>query len=275
MATIKQYRAFFMLLTILAVVQAYCGSGCASCVDDICQVCESGYYKVGVMCSSCQSGCAVCSSNTACSQCKDGYFMNSSRCENCKYGCKICEDSISCIQCASEHYPINDSNGEISECANCIEHCSECTGPTGCIKCSPIYKYEGEKCVLNILAIILGVTISLVTYICCNAIWIAIWCCKCLESASEVRISRYIPDINSNRSTHAPRIAMQEPSHEDHLPHHLPPPLPPAKTAKQYNQQPQQWGVNQPYTSLPPFVQQPIPMVPGQGEPYEYQPVKI
>lgn len=273
MSTIKQYRAFVVLLTILVVVQGDCGPSCSSCINDYCEQCGSGYFNEGGMCSSCQTGCAECNSYFVCNQCNDGYFMNFNQCENCIYGCKTCEDTIHCIQCASGHYPINDSNGKTTQCGNCIENCSQCDGPTGCITCNPLYKYEGERCVTDTELVIIIVGIVIAVCLICVGICVGICCCCCAKSSSSGRRSKYSqgPNTMVNGPNLAPPFGMHQPSQQ----YQAPAPLPQAYFAQQYNPQGQQFGVDQPYTAPAPFMPQPMPIASGQGQSYGYQPVQF
>lgn len=94
-------------------------------------------------CTTCGSGCLVCTSLTTCSSCdtSNGYFLNStdSTCNVCHYSCVTCQDSTTCLSCDINDHRTHNSAANTCECQqgfydNGVAACVVCA--VGCLTCN-------------------------------------------------------------------------------------------------------------------------------------------
>ena len=141
-------------------------------------VCEVGYVEIGGVCTSCGTGCAICTSSTDCilcalesidnndgtCSCPKGTFLtnvdNTLYCRPCASNCADCFDAEdTCTECING-YVANDQNTcvcpagtyvtpDLSSCLNCMPRCNACTGPTDCSECQTNTVWDGTQCALQ------------------------------------------------------------------------------------------------------------------------------
>ncbi|KAL4510602.1 hypothetical protein ABPG72_004756 [Tetrahymena utriculariae] len=103
---------------------------CLKCQDDkVCVKCEPGYDKVN-------GKCLI--------QCTDGQFrsLKTLKCTSCLSGCKVCTSLIGCQKCFPRYY------GK-QTCSKCDKSCYNCIGssPNQCTSCDPqsnLFLYQSQ-----------------------------------------------------------------------------------------------------------------------------------
>lgn len=77
-----------------------CGDGCQKCKLDsknekvICESCQTGYYKLDIICRKCPTACKSCSSESNCISCKSNFGLKEKTCVSCgDIGCETCKVS--------------------------------------------------------------------------------------------------------------------------------------------------------------------------------------
>lgn len=122
-----------------------CANGALACTGPtVIIVCQTGYYRTNntLFCLACPSNCQSCpSSNTICTSCNSGYYLNSSNCYVCNLtNCLTC-NSLNCLSCNTSYYV---SSGT---CKSCSSNCNKCSSSTACTTCAQGYYLVAGGCV--------------------------------------------------------------------------------------------------------------------------------
>ncbi|CAD8105658.1 unnamed protein product [Paramecium sonneborni] len=155
-----------------------CPNKCLSCnFQDICIICEDGYYLHNNQCIKCQENCFQCQEQDYCIKCQIGYHIYNgivSQCTNicinyldqclckdcpiqyyrndddfycysCQQPCLTCSNKETCIDCISNHFYLDNF-----QCKQCQSPCLTCLTQTKCLSCineQYYYMKEEFKCI--------------------------------------------------------------------------------------------------------------------------------
>ncbi|ELP85158.1 hypothetical protein EIN_082000 [Entamoeba invadens IP1] len=101
-----------------------------------CAICNSGYYREGISCTSCEESCALCVNSNECLVCKDGYFNIPSESKLCQSNTTLtnCEPSSlsGCERCVSIRFLSNH------KCYECSPNCTSCESESVCTICNDL-----------------------------------------------------------------------------------------------------------------------------------------
>ncbi|OAF67584.1 hypothetical protein A3Q56_04693, partial [Intoshia linei] len=112
-----------------------CSVGCKICLaNDICDICQYGYFKSELVCLACPKDCKVCENSTSCVKCNQPtiyYSQSLNQCYACRHGCKDCLDGVTCSSCIIGFLLFE----ETSVCEPCPKNCLSCSTADTCNAC--------------------------------------------------------------------------------------------------------------------------------------------
>ena len=117
-----------------------CPFGCKACTSNqLCTICEKGYYLDGI-CKFCpESNCEICNQfdPSKCLKCKNSYFLENQQCQKCPKNlsntCETCSSDGKCLTCLDGYLLSSD------QCLTCPLNCIKCLDKTTCKTCQEGY----------------------------------------------------------------------------------------------------------------------------------------
>lgn len=135
-------------------------------------LCNPGLFDLQGVCTSCGSGCALCSSATTCSQCvvsatpnndgscscPNGFFFATTpirHCKKCPQYCTSCTSATACTAVEANFVLVNGlpicPQGRFinaqGQCVPCVTGCQTCTSATSCQVCNIPLLLQDNSCV--------------------------------------------------------------------------------------------------------------------------------